>query len=119
MHICLLTIRLYYSSIPRFKQRVEYLGIDYGNLYDLLDAVKVADSLLLLLSTDNGVDEFGDYCLSCLLGQGLPAMTLALQVSSVTSVAGNVGLCPTWPLGYKTFFMLNSAETKVYPAHKY
>ena len=71
----------YSSSIPRFKQRVEYLSVDYGNLYDILDAVKVADSLLLLLSTDNGVDEFGDYCLSCLLGQGLPAVTLALQVS--------------------------------------
>ena len=24
----------------------------------------------------------------------------------------------TWPRGYKTFFMLNSAETKIYPAHK-
>ena len=24
----------------------------------------------------------------------------------------------TWPRGYKTFFMLSSAETKIYPAHK-
>ena len=24
----------------------------------------------------------------------------------------------TWPRGYKTFFMLNSAEHKIYPAHK-
>ena len=24
----------------------------------------------------------------------------------------------TRPLGYKTFFMLNSAEHKIYPAHK-
>ena len=24
----------------------------------------------------------------------------------------------TWPLGYKTFFMLNSAEHEIYPAHK-
>ena len=23
-----------------------------------------------------------------------------------------------WPQGYKTFFMLSSAETKIYPAHK-
>ena len=23
----------------------------------------------------------------------------------------------TWPRGYKTFFMLNSAEHKIYPAH--
>ena len=24
----------------------------------------------------------------------------------------------TWPQGYKTFFMLNSAEQEIYPAHK-
>ena len=24
----------------------------------------------------------------------------------------------TWSSGYKTFFMLNSAETKIYPSHK-
>ena len=24
----------------------------------------------------------------------------------------------TWPRGYKTFFMLNSAEPEIYPAHK-
>ena len=23
-----------------------------------------------------------------------------------------------WPRGYKTFFMLNSAEHNIYPAHK-
>ena len=23
-----------------------------------------------------------------------------------------------WPQGYKTFFMLNSAEHEIYPAHK-
>ena len=23
-----------------------------------------------------------------------------------------------WPRGYKTFFMLNSAEHEIYPAHK-
>ena len=51
-----------------------------GNLYDLLDAVKVADSLLLLLSIDEGLDDYGEHCLSCLLGQGLPSVTLALQV---------------------------------------
>ena len=28
------------------------------------------------------------------------------------------GLCLTWTQGYKTFFMLNSAEHEIYPAHK-
>ena len=30
-----------------------------------------------------------------------------------------ITLCETWPLGYKTFFVLNSAEHEIYPAHKY
>ena len=25
---------------------------------------------------------------------------------------------PIWPRGYKTFFMLNSAEHEIFPAHK-
>ena len=30
----------------------------------------------------------------------------------------DVPVYKTWPRGYKTFFMLNSAEHKIYPAHK-
>ena len=26
--------------------------------------------------------------------------------------------CKIWPWGYKTFFMLNSAEHEIFPAHK-
>ena len=33
-------------------------------------------------------------------------------------VTEQAGLCRTWPRGYKTFFMLSSAESKIYPAHK-
>ena len=68
------------SSIPRFKQRVSFVVPEYGNLYQLLDAVKVSDVVLLLPSAENGVDEFGDYCLSCVFAQGLPSTTVAVQV---------------------------------------
>ena len=34
-------------------------------------------------------------------------------------VADEAGLCLTRPQGYKTFFMLNSTEHAIYPAHKY
>ena len=34
------------------------------------------------------------------------------------SVAEQAGLCLTWSQGYKTFFMLDSAEHEIYPAHK-
>ena len=69
-------------SIPRFKQRFSFVTPEYGNLYALLDAAKVADTVLLLPSLENGVDEFGDYCLSCLFAQGLPSTILACKVST-------------------------------------
>ena len=34
------------------------------------------------------------------------------------SVAEQTGFSLTLPRGYKTFFMLNSAELEIYPAHK-
>ncbi|XP_076105555.1 pre-rRNA-processing protein TSR1 homolog [Mytilus galloprovincialis] len=66
-------------SIPRFKQRVSIYTPEYGNMHALLDAVKVADSLLCLLSTDGGIDDFGDYCLTCLCAQGIPAVNFGVQ----------------------------------------
>ena len=30
----------------------------------------------------------------------------------------SVQVSKNWARGYKTFFMLSSAETKIYPAHK-
>ncbi|KAL4223073.1 ribosome biogenesis protein tsr1 [Mactra antiquata] len=66
--------------VARFKQRVEFIPIKYGSPYDILDSAKVADSLLLLLSSSNeGIDEFGESCLSCLMGQGMPSVTLVTQ----------------------------------------
>lgn len=49
-------------------------------MHALLDAVKVADSLLFLLSPDGGTDDFGDYCLTCLFGQGMPSAIFGVQV---------------------------------------
>jgi len=66
-------------SIPRFKQRFCFIVPKYGNLYELLDAVKVADCVLCVPSTQQGVDEYGEYCLSSLSAQGMPASTFVLN----------------------------------------
>lgn len=42
-------------------------------MHSLLDVVKVADSLVFVLDSTEGWDSYGDYCLSCLFAQGLPA----------------------------------------------
>lgn len=77
-----INLKFLHFSIPRFKQRVEFLTGQYGNLYNILDAGKVADSLLLLVSAEDGVDDFGEGCISCLLGQGMPAVTIVTQVNN-------------------------------------
>lgn len=71
---------LCHCSIPRFKQRVVFITGQYGNLYNIMDVAKVADSLLLLVSAEEEIDDFGEGCISCLLGQGMPAVTIVTQV---------------------------------------
>ncbi|XP_060084844.1 pre-rRNA-processing protein TSR1 homolog [Ylistrum balloti] len=66
-------------SVPRFKQRLSFFIPEYGNLHAILDAAKVADSLLCLLSPEGAVDSVGEYCISCLYAQGLPAVTFGVQ----------------------------------------
>nr|XP_022302874.1 pre-rRNA-processing protein TSR1 homolog isoform X1 [Crassostrea virginica] len=66
-------------SIPRFKQRVSLYVPEFANLYAVLDSVKVADSVLGILSPEGGIDEYGERILRCLFGQGLPAVTFVSQ----------------------------------------
>ena len=60
----------------------------------MLDAAKVADTVLLLPSMENGIDDYGDYCLTCLFAQGLPATLVAVQVTKINS--GDT--CDRWSL---------------------
>ncbi|XP_033744471.1 pre-rRNA-processing protein TSR1 homolog isoform X2 [Pecten maximus] len=66
-------------SVPRFKQRLSFFIPEYGNLHAILDAAKVADSLLCLLSPEGAADSVGEHCISCLYAQGLPAITFGVQ----------------------------------------
>ncbi|XP_029634868.1 pre-rRNA-processing protein TSR1 homolog [Octopus sinensis] len=66
-------------GIPRLKQRVSFYIPEYGNQYALLDAVKIADSVLTVLSPTEGIDEYGSHCLSLLFGQGLPSIIFIVQ----------------------------------------
>ncbi|KAK6438371.1 ribosome biogenesis protein tsr1 [Oleoguttula sp. CCFEE 5521] len=58
------------TMIPRFKQRVQYLtpGRD---LLDTLDACRVADFVLFVLSAEQDVDEMGEQMLRCIESQGV------------------------------------------------
>ncbi|XP_064606334.1 pre-rRNA-processing protein TSR1 homolog [Liolophura sinensis] len=70
---------LIHISIPRFKQRLTLCVTRYGDTVSVLDAAKVADSVLCLLSPEEGMDDQGDDTLKCLLSQGLPAVNFVVQ----------------------------------------
>jgi len=67
--------------LPRFRQRFDFVYPAFGNICALLDAAKVADCLLLVMSASTcDIDDYADRCLSCLLSQGLPACVVCIQV---------------------------------------
>nr|XP_058941723.1 pre-rRNA-processing protein TSR1 homolog [Pocillopora verrucosa] len=63
----------------QLKQRFSFLPLKYGDLFAVLDAAKVSDSLLFLLNATHPLDSFGDKCLSCIFAQGLPTSFLGVQ----------------------------------------
>ncbi|XP_076468827.1 pre-rRNA-processing protein TSR1 homolog [Babylonia areolata] len=65
-------------SIPRFKQRLAYF-IASSSLHSILDAAKVADSVVFVTSPDDVIDDMGDYCLKCLMAQGMSSSVFVCQ----------------------------------------
>jgi len=57
-------------EVARFKQRVQYLTPKRG-LLDCLDACRVADFVLFLMSATGEVDELGEQMLRCIESQGV------------------------------------------------
>ena len=43
---------------------------------------------------------------------------MVIRSEKIAGTCEQVSTTPVWPRGYKTFFMLNSAEHEIYPAHK-
>ena len=57
-------------EVPRFKQRVQYLT-PRRELWQCLDACRVADFVLFVLSAAEEVDEIGEQVLRCIESQGV------------------------------------------------
>ncbi|CAG8453404.1 13261_t:CDS:2 [Racocetra fulgida] len=57
-----------FLNAERFKQKVQFLLLE-RNLVDILDACKVADFMLLVLSAKVEADQFGELCLKAIQSQ--------------------------------------------------
>ena len=58
-------------EVPRFKTRVQYLMPERRDLFAVLDACRVADFVLFVLSAQEEVDEQGEQILRCVESQGI------------------------------------------------
>lgn len=73
-------------SIPRFKQRLSFVIPPIGNTLANLDAAKVADTILFVVSaapksendSSRAVDEWGEEILLASIAQGLPTSIVAV-----------------------------------------
>ncbi|KAF8498834.1 ribosome biogenesis protein tsr1 [Hysterangium stoloniferum] len=63
---------LWHLKAERFKTSLQFTLLLYRNLFATLDACKVADYIVFVLSATQEVDEWGDLLLRCLQAQGLP-----------------------------------------------
>lgn len=70
----------------RFRTSLQFRTLPYGNFYMALDACKVADYVVFVLSTNVEVDNWGETLLRTLQAQGLPEV--------VTVIAPNPSLDP-------------------------
>lgn len=69
---------LWRTEIPRFKQRVQYLT-PARDLMQSLDACRVADFVLFVLSAEEEVDELGEQMLRCIESQGVSTVVTGVH----------------------------------------
>ena len=59
------------------------------------------------------------YWLNCTLSPSQKSSSLSTRCSVSSDLSLFYLVYPTWPQGYRTFFMLNSAEHEIFSANKY
>ncbi|TPX71823.1 hypothetical protein SpCBS45565_g00888 [Spizellomyces sp. 'palustris'] len=64
--------------VERFKQKVQFVAVR-RHLLDILDAVKVADFVVFVVSAEEEVDGFGELCLTTIKAQGVPSTLSVVQ----------------------------------------
>lgn len=64
-------------SVPRFKERFCFMKCSTENMFDVLDALKVAETVVFVVGTD-GIDTDGELFLTAVLAQGLPTTIVTL-----------------------------------------
>ena len=67
------------TDVDRFKQKIEWILVQ-RDLIHALDACRIADFVIFVLSPEQEVDELGELMLRAIEGQGVSTVITATQV---------------------------------------
>ena len=103
-----------YNSAERFKTSVQFLPLRYGEVYSALDACRVADYVVFVLSSTVEVDQRGDTLLRTLQAQGLPDVVTTLHPDVSLDQKSKTGVLKSL-LSFIQYFV--PSQTRVYDIH--
>ncbi|THU96748.1 ribosome biogenesis protein tsr1 [Dendrothele bispora CBS 962.96] len=98
-------------KVDRFKTSLQFLPLLYKDFYSTLDACKVADYVLFLLSPTVEVNDWGDTLLRTLQAQGLPTVVTAVATDDSIDSKSRQGILKSL-LSFIQYFV--PAQTRVY-----
>lgn len=102
------------NSADRFKTSIQFLPLQYGDVYAALDACRVADYVVFVLSSTVEVDECGNTLLRTLQAQGLPDVVTTLYPDGSLDPKSRAGVLRSL-LSFIQYFVPN--QTRVYDIH--
>ena len=98
----------------RFKTSVQFLSLRYGDVFSALDACRVADYVVFVLSSSVEVDKRGDTLLRTLQAQGLPDVITTLCPDTSLDQKARAGVLKSL-LSFIQYFV--PSQTRVYDIH--
>ncbi|TFK44273.1 ribosome biogenesis protein tsr1 [Crucibulum laeve] len=98
----------------RFKTSLQYRTVPYKSFYAALDACKVADYVVFVLSPVVEVDTWGDTLLRTLQAQGLPDVVTVMSSDSTLDAKARPGIVKSL-LSFIQYF--DPSQTRVFDLH--
>ncbi|KAK2464166.1 hypothetical protein APHAL10511_003623 [Amanita phalloides] len=93
----------------RFRTSIQFINVPYRNFYAALDACKVADYTIFVLSTTLEVDQWGDTLLRTLQAQGLPDVVSVIPQDSLLEAKARSGVLKSL-LSFVQYFVPSQAR---------
>lgn len=102
------------SRAERFKTSLQFINVPYRDIYAALDASKVADYVVFVLSSSVEVEEWGDVLLRMLQAQGLPDVVTVVSSDSSLDSKARPGVLKSL-LSFIQYFV--PSQAKIYDLH--